>query len=75
MVQLFFFFMVPLRRSAILEAQLTPRSQSTWAMWITALAPSLGMVANILPFFLVTMEAFNGALMYVAALLEKDVPR
>lgn len=37
-------------------------------MWITALAPSLGMVANILPFFLVTMEVFNGALMYVAAM-------
>lgn len=31
-------------------------------MWITALAPSLGAIANLLPFFLVSMEAFNGEL-------------
>ncbi|KAM0755503.1 catalytic activity: RhaA is able to hydrolyze alpha-1 [Meredithblackwellia eburnea MCA 4105] len=37
--------------------------QSTWAMWITALAPSLGAIANLLPFFLVSMECFNGSLM------------
>ena len=30
-------------------------------MWITALAPSLGAIANLLPFFLVSMEAFNGS--------------
>jgi ATP-binding cassette subfamily G (WHITE) protein 2 (SNQ2) len=39
--------------------------QSTWAMWITALAPELGTIANLLPFFLVSAEVFNGALMFV----------
>ncbi|BGP12461.1 hypothetical protein JCM10213_006973 [Rhodosporidiobolus nylandii] len=37
--------------------------QSTWALWIVSLSPSLGTIANLLPFFLVAMEAFNGALM------------
>lgn len=37
--------------------------QITWAIWIAGLAPTIGMVANILPFFLVSMEAFNGSLM------------
>lgn len=34
-------------------------------MWITALAPELGTIANLLPFFLVSAEVFNGALMFV----------
>ncbi|KAL8286284.1 hypothetical protein RQP46_004772 [Phenoliferia psychrophenolica] len=42
--------------------QLFFQFQATWAMWITALAPSLGAIANLLPFFLVSMEAFNGYL-------------
>ncbi|GAA5828180.1 hypothetical protein JCM11251_002621 [Rhodosporidiobolus azoricus] len=37
--------------------------QSTWALWIVSLSRSLGTIANLLPFFLVAMEAFNGALM------------
>ncbi|GAA6022493.1 hypothetical protein JCM11491_001696 [Sporobolomyces phaffii] len=37
--------------------------QSTWALWIVALSPSLGVIGNLLPFFLVSMEAFNGSLM------------
>ncbi len=37
--------------------------QSTWALWIVALSDSLGTIANLLPFFLVSMEAFNGSLM------------
>ncbi|BGP04521.1 hypothetical protein JCM10049v2_000323 [Rhodotorula toruloides] len=37
--------------------------QSTWALWIVSLSQSLGTVANLLPFFLVAMEAFNGSLM------------
>ncbi|GAA5997309.1 uncharacterized protein JCM10292_000170 [Rhodotorula paludigena] len=37
--------------------------QSTWALWIVNLSRSLGTVANLLPFFLVAMEAFNGSLM------------
>ncbi|BGP36448.1 hypothetical protein JCM10449v2_000349 [Rhodotorula kratochvilovae] len=36
--------------------------QSTWALWIVSLSQSLGTVANLLPFFLVAMEAFNGSL-------------
>ncbi|GAA5941325.1 hypothetical protein JCM3775_001542 [Rhodotorula graminis] len=36
--------------------------QSTWALWIVCLSQSLGTVANLLPFFLVAMEAFNGSL-------------
>ncbi|GAA5856240.1 hypothetical protein JCM8547_000835 [Rhodosporidiobolus lusitaniae] len=36
---------------------------STWALWIVALSSSLGTIANLLPFFLVAMEAFNGSLM------------
>lgn len=39
-----------------------PRTQSTWALWIVCLSQSLGTVANLLPFFLVAMEAFNGSL-------------
>ncbi|KAH9813379.1 ABC-2 type transporter-domain-containing protein [Melampsora americana] len=34
----------------------------TWAIWISGLAPTIGVVANLLPFFLVSMEAFNGSL-------------
>ncbi|GAA5896350.1 uncharacterized protein JCM6883_006876 [Sporobolomyces salmoneus] len=37
--------------------------QSTWALWIVSLSPSLGVIGNLLPFFLVSMEAFNGSLM------------
>ncbi|KAI8462016.1 ABC-2 type transporter-domain-containing protein [Phakopsora pachyrhizi] len=37
--------------------------QTTWALFIATLAPTVGMVANILPFFLVSMEAFSGSLM------------
>ncbi|GAA5889931.1 hypothetical protein JCM5296_003652 [Sporobolomyces johnsonii] len=37
--------------------------QSTWALWVVALSPSLGVIGNLLPFFLVSMEAFNGSLM------------
>jgi len=37
--------------------------QMTWAIWIAALAPTIGIVANLLPFFLVSMEAFNGSLL------------
>jgi len=37
--------------------------QSTWALWIVALSDNLGTIANLLPFFLVSMEAFNGSLM------------
>ncbi|GAA5972654.1 hypothetical protein JCM11641_002957 [Rhodosporidiobolus odoratus] len=37
--------------------------QSTWALWIVSLSSSLGTIANLLPFFLVAMEAFNGSLM------------
>ncbi|GAA6020195.1 hypothetical protein JCM10207_004364 [Rhodosporidiobolus poonsookiae] len=37
--------------------------QSTWALWIVSLSRSLGTIANLLPFFLVAMEAFNGSLM------------
>ena len=37
-------------------------------MWITALAPGLGTIANLLPFFLVAMECFNGSLMYASRL-------
>ncbi|KAK4704462.1 hypothetical protein P7C70_g1739, partial [Phenoliferia sp. Uapishka_3] len=48
---------------AFVMVQLFFLFQVTWAMWITALAPSLGVIANLLPFFLVSMEAFNGALM------------
>ncbi|KAI5478137.1 ABC drug exporter AtrF [Pseudohyphozyma bogoriensis] len=35
---------------------------STWALWIVSLSSSLGTVANLLPFFLVSLEAFNGSL-------------
>lgn len=37
--------------------------QLTWAVWIAALAPTIGIVGNLLPFFLVSMEAFNGSLL------------
>ncbi|KAM0793564.1 hypothetical protein ACM66B_001000 [Microbotryomycetes sp. NB124-2] len=37
--------------------------QSTWALWIVGLSQQLGTIANLLPFFLVSMEAFNGSLM------------
>lgn len=39
--------------------------QSFLAIAVAALAPDIGVVANILPFFLVSMEAFNGSLMCV----------
>ncbi|GAA95733.1 uncharacterized protein L969DRAFT_92858 [Mixia osmundae IAM 14324] len=42
--------------------------QAYFAMWITALAPTLGMIANLLPFFLVSMEAFNGSLISYASM-------
>ncbi|GAA5892143.1 hypothetical protein JCM6882_005707 [Rhodosporidiobolus microsporus] len=37
--------------------------QSTWALWIVSISRQLGTIANLLPFFLVAMEAFNGSLM------------
>ncbi|MBW0500769.1 hypothetical protein O181_040484 [Austropuccinia psidii MF-1] len=36
--------------------------QATLAIWIAALIPKIGMVTNALPFFLISMEAFNGGL-------------
>ncbi|SCZ90578.1 BZ3500_MvSof-1268-A1-R1_Chr1-3g02077 [Microbotryum saponariae] len=48
---------------AFLMIQLFYLFQSTWALWIVSLSPDIGTIANLLPFFLVSMEAFNGALM------------
>lgn len=36
---------------------------STWSLWITQISSNLGTIANLLPFFLVSCEVFNGALM------------
>ncbi|KAA1075362.1 ATP-binding cassette transporter snq2 [Puccinia graminis f. sp. tritici] len=48
---------------SLLAVQLFFFFQMTWAIWIAALAPTIGIVANLLPFFLVSMEAFNGSLL------------
>ncbi|KAK4057655.1 hypothetical protein OIO90_001303 [Microbotryomycetes sp. JL221] len=57
----------PLRAGTIfftfLLVQIFFMFQSTWALWIVGLSQQLGTIANLLPFFLVSMEAFNGALM------------
>lgn len=37
--------------------------QYTLALAMIALADSAGIISNLLPFFLVSMEAFNGSLM------------
>jgi len=34
--------------------------QSSWGQWICAWAPSFTVIANVLPFFLVTFSLFNG---------------
>ncbi|SCV68567.1 BQ2448_688 [Microbotryum intermedium] len=47
---------------SFLMIQLFYLFQSTWALWIVSLSPNIGTIANLLPFFLVSMEAFNGAL-------------
>ncbi|GAA5873064.1 hypothetical protein JCM3774_000326 [Rhodotorula dairenensis] len=47
---------------AFLLVQIFYWFQSTWALWIVSLSRSLGTIANLLPFFLVAMEAFNGSL-------------
>ncbi|POW07774.1 hypothetical protein PSTT_08029, partial [Puccinia striiformis] len=47
---------------SLLAVQMFFFFQMTWAIWIAALAPTIGIVANLLPFFLVSMEAFNGSL-------------
>lgn len=49
--------------SLIFPADHSLPPQSTWALWIVSLSSSLGTIANLLPFFLVAMEAFNGSLM------------
>ncbi|PLW13544.1 hypothetical protein PCANC_09627 [Puccinia coronata f. sp. avenae] len=48
---------------SLLAVQMFFFFQMTWAIWIAALAPTIGIVANLLPFFLVSMEAFNGSLL------------
>lgn len=74
LIQIFFFFQVSSfpRPASDGFPKLTPflfgrfppaRAQSTWALWIVSLSPSLGVIGNLLPFFLVSMEAFNGSLM------------